>query len=89
MSRGTILYDDTLEALNNKSAGKKQVYDTEFAELLCKLENKNPKAELIRETREKNKVLRQIYNHKVDIWPQVLGVHHYVRNITMKQDYKA
>lgn len=86
MTGSNVLYADTLEAINNRFAGKKQVYDKEMAELFCEVDNKNPKAELVREITAKNKILRQIYNDKVDTWPNVLDKKTLRRMVTMKQD---
>ena len=44
-----VMYDDTLEALHYKNFTRKETYDKNLIELLHKMKEPNPKAELVQD----------------------------------------
>lgn len=66
-------FDDTLEAITNKSV-KHQQHEIDLNSLLNVMGEKNNKIELIQEIVDKNKKLNIKYNHKVDTNAKLLGV---------------
>ena len=61
------LHDDTLEAIHSTNVTNTQNrFTVEFAQLLCEMRKANPRADLVRELAEKNKILKSKFNHLVD-----------------------
>lgn len=45
----SVIYDDTLEALHFKNFARKETYDKNLIELFHKMNDSNPRAELVQD----------------------------------------